>query len=159
LMFLFKSPIVLIWVSNSPCSCSEEINSNNDTKVLVASVYLPSKGSHDKVDEFYDCIDQLYEIYQRYQGTHTIIIGGDLNAVSNFYKNLVKWALTESSVAGTTTLDREWMIVWHICDSIVEHFFLCAERWRSKWRPQQWKDTQDEEILIAFDQRVWLIIW
>ena len=30
--------------------------------------------------------------------------------VSNFYKNLVKWELTEieSSVAGTTTLDREW---------------------------------------------------
>ena len=29
--------------------------------------------------------------------------------VSNFYKNLVKWVLTEieSSVAGTTTLDRE----------------------------------------------------
>jgi hypothetical protein len=29
--------------------------------------------------------------------------------VSNFYKNLVKWALTEieSSVAGTTTLDRQ----------------------------------------------------
>jgi hypothetical protein len=28
---------------------------------------------------------------------------------SNFYKNFVKWALTEieSSVAGTTTLDRE----------------------------------------------------
>ena len=24
-----------------------EINSNNDTKFLVASVYLPSKGSHD----------------------------------------------------------------------------------------------------------------
>jgi hypothetical protein len=28
----------------------EEINSNNDTK-LVASVYLPSNGSHDYVDE------------------------------------------------------------------------------------------------------------
>ena len=29
---------------------------------------------------------------------------------SKFYKNLVKWALTEMecSVAGTTTLDREW---------------------------------------------------
>ena len=40
-----------------------EINSNNDTKLLVASVYLPSKGSHDYVDEFYDCIDQLYQIY------------------------------------------------------------------------------------------------
>jgi hypothetical protein len=32
--------------------------------------------------------------------------------VSNFYKNLVNWALTEieSSVAGTTTLDREWRL-------------------------------------------------
>jgi hypothetical protein len=31
--------------------------------------------------------------------------------VSKFYKNLVKWALTEMecSVAGTTTLDREWV--------------------------------------------------
>jgi hypothetical protein len=47
--------------------------------ILVASVYLPSKGSHAYVDEFYDCIDQLYEIYQKYQGTHKIIIGGDLN--------------------------------------------------------------------------------
>ena len=30
---------------------------------------------------------------------------------SKFYKNLVKWAWTEieSSVAGTTTLDREWV--------------------------------------------------
>jgi hypothetical protein len=34
---------------------------------------------HAYVDEFYDCIDQLYEIYQKYQGTHKIIIGGDLN--------------------------------------------------------------------------------
>ena len=32
--------------------------------------------------------------------------------VSKFYKNLVKWALTEIewSVAGTTTLDREWIV-------------------------------------------------
>jgi hypothetical protein len=31
--------------------------------------------------------------------------------VSKFYKNLVNWALTEieSNVAGTTTLDREWL--------------------------------------------------
>jgi hypothetical protein len=33
--------------------------------------------------------------------------------VSKFYKNLVKWALTdlECSVAGTTTLDREWVVI------------------------------------------------
>jgi hypothetical protein len=65
---------------------SVEINSNNDTNFLVASVYLPSKGSHDYIDEFYDCIDQLYEIYQKYQGTHKIIIGGDLNEDLNFEK-------------------------------------------------------------------------
>jgi hypothetical protein len=41
--------------------------------------------------------------------------------VSKFYKNLVKWALTEilCSVAGTTTVDRECCIVcpsaYHIC--------------------------------------------
>ena len=36
--------------------------------------------------------------------------------VSKFYKNLVKWALTkiESSVAGTTTLDRAWL---NVCDN------------------------------------------
>jgi hypothetical protein len=35
--------------------------------------------------------------------------------VSNFYKNLVKWVLTEieSSVAGTTTLDRERYILYY----------------------------------------------
>jgi hypothetical protein len=34
--------------------------------------------------------------------------------VSKFYKNLVKWALTEieCSVAGTTTLDREWYTMY-----------------------------------------------
>jgi hypothetical protein len=34
----------------------EEINNDNDTKFLVASVYLPSKGSHDYVDERLDYI-------------------------------------------------------------------------------------------------------
>jgi exonuclease III len=30
-----------------------EINSNNDTKFVVASVYLPSKGSHDSNKYFF----------------------------------------------------------------------------------------------------------
>ena len=39
--------------------------------------------------------------------------------VSKFYKNLVKWALTEieSSVAGTTTLDREWVYDMYCVDN------------------------------------------
>ena len=37
---------------------------------------------------------------------------------SKFYKHLVKWALTEIewSVAGTTTLDREWFTI--ICQNL-----------------------------------------
>ena len=43
--------------------------------------------------------------------------------VSNFYKNLVKWALTEieSRVAGTTNLDREWVKI-NSCASILTLF-------------------------------------
>ena len=29
--------------------------------------------------EFHETVDQLYEIFQKYQHTHSIIIGGDLN--------------------------------------------------------------------------------
>jgi exonuclease III len=83
----------------------EEINSNNDTTFLVASVYLPSKGSHDYVDEFYDCIDQLYEIYQRYQGTHTIIIGGNLNEDLNNEK-------TNKMKILNAFYQRVWLIIW-----------------------------------------------
>ncbi|CAG2245612.1 unnamed protein product [Mytilus edulis] len=56
-----------------------EILSNSAHNLLLVSVYLPSKGSRDHVEEFLECIDQLYELYQKYYGTHDIIIGGDLN--------------------------------------------------------------------------------
>jgi hypothetical protein len=43
-----------------------------------------------------------YNIFFKFLQAHFL-------TVSKFYKNLVKWALTEMecSVAGTTTLDRE----------------------------------------------------
>ena len=43
--------------------------------------------------------------------------------VSNFYKNLVKWALTEieSIVAGTTTLDRELAMPCLILNTITKY--------------------------------------
>lgn len=52
---------------------------NDDEKLLIASVYLPSTCSKNYQDEFYDTVDQLYEIWRKYQSSHTIIIGGDLN--------------------------------------------------------------------------------
>ena len=46
--------------------------------LLIISVYLPTKGCHD-LEEFQDCVDQLYEISQKYGRSHDILIGGDFN--------------------------------------------------------------------------------
>ena len=105
----FAEPTVLLVPITSRADGTEriqcvEINSNNDTKFLVASVYLPSKRSHDYVDEFYDCIDQLYEIYQKYQGTHKIIIGGDLNEDLNNEK-------TNKKKKYVLDVIRVWLII------------------------------------------------
>ena len=55
-----------------------EFKDNNQRSLLIVSVYLPTKGCHD-LDEYIDSIDQLFEIYQKYNLTHDIIIGGDIN--------------------------------------------------------------------------------
>ena len=58
--------------------CAEVTVLGNE-KLLVVSVYLPTKGGTDSVMDYQDCLDQLYEIFQKYQTTHHIVIGGDLN--------------------------------------------------------------------------------
>ena len=58
---------------------SIEINGSDKARILLASVYLPAKGSKNHVTEYQDVVDQLYELYQTYSGTHKIIIGGDVN--------------------------------------------------------------------------------
>jgi ribosomal protein L44E len=55
-----------------------EFKDNNQRPLLIVSVYLPTKGCHD-LDEYIDSIDQLFEIYQKYNLTHDILIGGDIN--------------------------------------------------------------------------------
>ena len=52
----------------------------NEGKILLISAYLPSSSSKDSVLEYHETIDQLHELFQKYLDTHTIIIGGDLNA-------------------------------------------------------------------------------
>ena len=47
--------------------------------VLIASVYFPTKSSNDNENTFNDCLDQLYELIQKFSTTHEIIIGGDFN--------------------------------------------------------------------------------
>ena len=56
-----------------------EIQTSKNKNFLAISVYLPAVGSRNHEDEYKDAIDQLYEILQKYQNTHEIMIGGDLN--------------------------------------------------------------------------------
>jgi hypothetical protein len=45
-----------------------EFKDNNQRPLLIVSVYLPTKGCHD-LDEYIYSIDQLFEIYQKYNLT------------------------------------------------------------------------------------------
>ncbi|CAC5394456.1 unnamed protein product [Mytilus coruscus] len=47
--------------------------------ILLVSAYLPTKAENDKFEEFSECIDQLFEIIQKYELTHNLVIGGDFN--------------------------------------------------------------------------------
>ena len=47
--------------------------------VLIISVYLPTKGTSDNITEFEDCLDQVYELTQKYKDSHGILIEGDMN--------------------------------------------------------------------------------
>jgi len=56
-----------------------EIQGKSGDRLLLISVYLPAKGSKNHQIEYQDCVDQLYELYQKYRDSHTIVIGGDMN--------------------------------------------------------------------------------
>ena len=46
--------------------------------LLLVSVYFPTKGKNC-VQEYTTVVDQLNEIIEKYQHTHNIIVGGDMN--------------------------------------------------------------------------------
>ena len=50
-----------------------------NNKLLIVSTYFQTKGGADIVMDYQDCLDQLYEIFQKCQTTNHIVIGGDLN--------------------------------------------------------------------------------
>jgi hypothetical protein len=50
-----------------------------NSKLVLVSVYMPSKGLSDQYEEFVDTLEQLHEIIEKYQQTHNIVIGGDFN--------------------------------------------------------------------------------
>ena len=46
---------------------------------IFISVYMPCKGKNSNIDDFRDCVDQLDEIITKYENSHTVIVGGDIN--------------------------------------------------------------------------------
>lgn len=64
-----------------------EIQGTSGDCLLLISVYLPAKGSKNHELEYQECIDQLYELCQKYQESHKIIIGGDMNEDLNIQSN------------------------------------------------------------------------
>ena len=72
-----------------------EIKERCNSNILLTSACLrvPAKGSNNHIAE-YQAIDQLYQLRQKYNETHIIIIGGDinedLNEPTNTQRNLYR---------------------------------------------------------------------
>jgi exonuclease III len=71
-----------------------EIKESCNSNILLTAVYLPAKESKNHLAEYQEAIDQLYELHQKYNETHKIIIGGDinedLNEPTNTQRNLYR---------------------------------------------------------------------
>ena len=52
---------------------------NFNLEILCISTYLPTKVENDRYEEYSECIDQIFEIIQKYQNSNEIVIGGDFN--------------------------------------------------------------------------------
>jgi exonuclease III len=61
---------------NSRIQC---IELKTNIPILCISTYLPTKVENDRYEEYSECIDQIFEIIQKYQNSHEIVIGGDFN--------------------------------------------------------------------------------
>jgi hypothetical protein len=49
-----------------------EIQGKSGDRLFLISVYLPAKGSKNHQIEYQDCVDQLYELYQKYRDMQKI---------------------------------------------------------------------------------------
>jgi hypothetical protein len=56
-----------------------EIKHSSNPSIPLTSVYLLEKWSKNHLTEYQEAIDQLYELHQKYNETHKIILGGDIN--------------------------------------------------------------------------------
>jgi hypothetical protein len=93
---------------NSRIQCIEIKTAN---PLLCISTYLTTKVENDRFGEYSECIDQLYEIIQKFQSSHEIVIGGDFNEDisksnnsrrANILKNLISDCELQMNFHGPT---------------------------------------------------------
>ena len=70
------SCITPLKVGNKRIQCIELSGKHN---IILISIYLPCKSSDSHDVNFKECVDILHEIFETYENTHQIIIGGDFN--------------------------------------------------------------------------------
>ena len=51
-----------------------ELLQDNKSPILIVSVYMPTGGGNEKTLEYQDTIDMIYELIQKYQPSHYIIV-------------------------------------------------------------------------------------
>ena len=47
--------------------------------LLLVSVYMPCRGLSENIEDYSDCLDQLSEIVAKYNGSHNMVLEGDIN--------------------------------------------------------------------------------
>ena len=68
----------MVEVGNERIQCIE-VNQISSKPILIICVYMPTSGGREKTIGYYETVDLLNELLQRYQHTHYIVIGGDIN--------------------------------------------------------------------------------
>ena len=56
--------------------------------MCLLNIYLPSRGNGSSDTEFQQVLDEIHEILQKYNVSHDIVLGGDLNASMHRTKSI-----------------------------------------------------------------------
>ena len=88
--------------------------------LLLVSVYMPCRGLSENIEDFSDCLDQLSEIVAKYNGSHNIVLGGDMNedmvlrdhtVRAQLLKSFVKDSLLDTKHTSQTYSNPEGVLV------------------------------------------------
>ena len=96
------------------------IDLKGEKPLLLVSVYMPCRGLSENIEDFSDCLDQLSEIEAKYNGSHNIVLGGDMNedmvlrdhtVRAQLLKSFVKDSLLDTKHTSQTYSNPEGVLV------------------------------------------------